>query len=219
MADEKPTIDVLESAPFLVKGLEKLTDSEGRPVEFPEAAKEKGVLALCRCGQSEDKPFCDGTHKEIGFSGKRERSGEGEAREFAGEEITIVDDAGSCCHAGECVDGAGAVFFSWQGDERIPEPDKDTREAIIAAIRNCPSGALAYKLEGKLHDIYFSEPEIRVSKDGPLEVRGGVGLNNPDGPGPRSGDHYALCRCGASKNKPFCDGSHSKVGFSDENQE
>ena len=68
MSEEKPSIDVPEDGPFLVKGLKKLTDHENQPV-----AMQKDVIALCRCGASEKKPFCDGTHKDIGFSGKKER--------------------------------------------------------------------------------------------------------------------------------------------------
>ena len=60
MADEKPTIDVMESAPFIVKGLESLYDAEGNDIEM-----EKDVIALCRCGASKNKPFCDGTHSSL----------------------------------------------------------------------------------------------------------------------------------------------------------
>ena len=211
MADEKPTIDVMSGSPFIVKGLEKLTDDSGQPIPM-----EKDVIALCRCGSSANKPFCDGTHREIGFTGERERSDDSAARDYAGEELTVVDNRGVCCHAGECVDGAEEVFFTWEGDERVSTPDKGTVEEVIATIRKCPSGSLAYKLKGELHDAYFSVAEIQVSKDGPLEVRGAIELNNPDGPAPAAPDHYTLCRCGASKNKPYCDGSHSDAGFSDD---
>ena len=140
----------------------------------------------------------------------------GEVAGIGKKEITVVDDVSICCHAGACAEGAEAVFFSEEGDERVSTPDEGTVEQIVATIRKCPSGSLAYKLKDKLHDIYFSEPEIQVTKDGPLEIRGGIELNNPEGPAPRTTDHYTLCRCGASKNHPFCDGSHNDVGFSDE---
>ena len=211
MASEKPTIDVMEDAPLIVKGLDKLTDAENQPIPM-----EKGVIALCRCGKSSEKPFCDGTHSKIGFSGAREQTEDGDVREYEGKEITVVDDVSICCHAGACAEGAEAVFFSEEGDERVSTPDEGTVEQIIATIRKCPSGSLAYKLKDKLHDIYFSGPEIQVTKDGPLEIRGGIELNNPEGPAPRTTDHYTLCRCGASKNHPFCDGSHNDMGFSDE---
>ena len=62
MSEEKPNIDVPEDGPFLVKGLKKLTDSGNQPV-----AMQKDVIALCRCGASENKPFCDGSHWYMGF--------------------------------------------------------------------------------------------------------------------------------------------------------
>ncbi|MDA0335003.1 MAG: CDGSH iron-sulfur domain-containing protein [bacterium] len=205
MSDDKPTIDVPENGPFLVKGLGKLTDAQNHPIEMA-----KDVIALCRCGASKNKPFCDGTHKEIGFTGARERQQEYPVREYAGEELTVVDDIGVCCHAGACVKGAPETFFKWEGDERVSQPDEGEREKVIATIRACPSGSLAYKLDGKTHDEFFSEPEIFVSADGPLHVRGGVVMNEHT---PATTDHYTLCRCGASKNKPYCDGAHKEAGF------
>ena len=62
MAEDKPTIDVMESAPFIVKGLKNLYDADGNNIEM-----EKDVIALCRCGGSQNKPFCDGSHNRIGF--------------------------------------------------------------------------------------------------------------------------------------------------------
>lgn len=210
MSEEKPSIDVPEDGPFLVKGLKKLTNHENQPV-----AMQKDVIALCRCGASENKPFCDGTHKDIGFSGKKERTEIYPVREYIGEELTVVDDVGICCDARLCTHGAPETFFRWDGDERISEPDKEARDKVIETIRACPSGSLAYKLDGKLHDEFFSEAEIFISKDGPLHVRGGIEFNDPDGANPPTTDHYTLCRCGASKNKPFCDGAHKDVGFKD----
>lgn len=101
--------------------------------------------------------------------------------------------------------------------KRISNPNNDEKEKIIETIRNCPSGSLTYKIDGKLYDEFFSEPEIFVSKNGPLNIRGKISLNNPCSSELISREHYTLCRCGSSKNKPFCDGSHKKVGFIDDN--
>jgi CDGSH-type Zn-finger protein/ferredoxin len=173
MSEQTPNIDVPRDGPFLVKGLEKLTDADGNPIPMA-----KDVIALCRCGASENKPFCDGTHSDIGFTGKKERTETYPVREFEGKELTVDDDIGICCHAGECVHRSPEAFFSWDGDERISEPDKEERDKIIATIRACPSGSLAYKLNGELHDRFFDEPEIYVEKDGPLNIRGGIDFNN-----------------------------------------
>lgn len=210
MADEKPTIDVMESAPFIVKGLQNLYDAEGNAIEM-----EKDVIALCRCGASKNKPFCDGAHREIGFTGENEAGEPTPTREYEGKEVTVVDNTNLCCHAGECVRGAESAFFSWEGDERVSTPDAASAQQVIDTIRKCPSGSLAYKLQGELQDQFFSTAEIQILKDGPIAVRGGVVLNNPDGGQPATTSHYTLCRCGHSKNKPFCDGAHSDAGFSD----
>ncbi|MDK2939951.1 MAG: hypothetical protein PWQ51_2116, partial [Methanolobus sp.] len=76
-------------------------------------------------------------------------------------------------------------------------------------------GALSYTINGELHKDYSEEPEISIMKDGPYNVTG-IELNDPDGSVPETQDHYSLCRCGNSKNKPFCDGSHFNVEFRDE---
>jgi CDGSH-type Zn-finger protein len=140
MADGKPTIDISKNGPLLVKGLKKLADADGNPIPM-----EKDIIALCRCGASENKPFCDGTHKDIGF-------------------------------AGEVAPAAGA--------SAAEEGAQETAEG-----------------------------EISFFEDGPLHIQGGVQLNNPDGAAPEDPSEYYLCRCGASQNKPYCDGSHKDLGF------
>ena len=159
MSVEKPTIDVPESGPFLVKNLKKLTDSQDQPIEMA-----KDVIALCRCGASKNKPFCDGTHSDIGFTGAKERQETYGAKTFEGKELTVIDNVGVCCHAGACVHGAPSTFFRWDGDERISEPDNEEKQKIVDTIRQCPSGSLAYMLQGELQDEFFSEPEVFVSK-------------------------------------------------------
>jgi CDGSH-type Zn-finger protein len=205
MSEVKPSIDISDKGPFIVKNLQRLTDAQDQPV-----AMAKEVIALCRCGASKNKPFCDGAHADIGFSGDKEREETYPAREFVDGDLTIVDNIGVCCHAGECVHGAPGAFFEWDGDERISVPSGEAREKIIEIIRKCPSGSLAYKLNGELQDDFFSEAEVFIEKDGPLHVRGGIVLNGVE---VVSQNHYTLCRCGASKNKPFCDGAHKEAGF------
>jgi CDGSH-type Zn-finger protein len=97
-------------------------------------------------------------------------------------------------------------------------------EAIIAAVRNCPSGALSYALNGvECRDEVdqVREPTITISKDGPYRITGGISLIDGQGDDEQraqgsSREHYSLCRCGHSKNKPFCSGMHWYVNFHDE---
>ena len=94
------------------------------------------------------------------------------------------------------------------------DADSADAEAVINTIKKCPSGALSYTLAGVEHKDADREPKIIVTQDGPYVVVGGVALSDEIANG-ASTEHYTLCRCGASKNKPFCDGSHWKVEFKD----
>ena len=83
-------------------------------------------------------------------------------------------------------------------------------------IQQCPSGALSYTIGGVEDDEYSHEPGITISKNGPYRITGGIELEDRvGGQKPQTQDHYTLCRCGGSNNKPFCDGTHWK-GFKDE---
>ena len=170
--------------------------------------------ALCRCGGSAKKPFCDGTHRRNGFQDKNLADPSGNKRTaYAGKSLTILDNRAICAHAGFCSDGLKEVFKE-EGDPWI-DPDGASVAQVIATIERCPSGALSYAIEGKEVRDRPGSACITVTKDGPYAVSGGVelaGVSFGDG---ASTQHYTLCRCGASKNKPFCDGSHWEAGFKD----
>ncbi len=207
-AEARPTIECKEDGPYIVKGLHRLASATG------DAVATKSVIALCRCGASANKPFCDGTHAKNGFSGARESDGSNDRRDtYVGEKITIHDNRAACAHAGVCTDRLADVWR--MGQEPWIDPDGAPAEAIVEVIRACPSGALSYSIDGKEAAPPRESPAITVSKDGPYHVTGGVELADaPWGEGV-SRSHYALCRCGASRNKPFCDGSHWDAGFKD----
>lgn len=208
MADDKPSIECKENGPYLVKGLKTLTDAHGG------AIPAKPVMALCRCGGSASKPFCDGTHAKNGFSGERLSDGANDRRDsYAGKAITIHDNRAICAHAGICTDTLASVWR--MNEEPWIDPDGAAAEAIIEVIRACPSGALSYSLDDKEAAAPDRAPAIKVSKDGPYHVTGGVQLADAAWGEGASRERFALCRCGASKNKPFCDGSHWHVGFKD----
>jgi CDGSH-type Zn-finger protein len=201
-----PTITCAENGPYIVAGLEQLTGSDGAAIPV----KEK--FALCRCGGSANKPFCDGTHAKIGFSGDKRPDRVPDRRDsYAGAEITIHDNRGLCAHAGACTDGLAAVWRMNQ--EPWIDPDGAALEAVIETIRRCPSGALGYTVEGTEVRDQDLPPAIGVTKDGPYRVTGGIELVGQAWGEGASRSRYTLCRCGASKNKPFCDGSHWDAGF------
>jgi CDGSH-type Zn-finger protein len=170
---------------------------------------------LCRCGGSANKPFCDGTHQKNSFSGVKLADRGPDLREdYRAESITIHDNRSICAHAGHCTNGLASVF-KYKSEPWI-DPAGATAEAIIETIRRCPSGALSYALDGLKGGDPQREPAITVTKDGPYVVTGGVQLHGQSWAQGASTEHYTLCRCGASKNKPFCDGTHWSVGFKDE---
>lgn len=183
-----------------------LIASDGEQLTTPR------VNSLCRCGESKFKPHCDGSHATIGFDGSREDSAKAEPEVYEGKGITIVFDRYLCMGAGHCGE-LESVFGTHE--KPIYEPDGASPEEIIATIRKCPSGALSYILDGVHEQHYFEKTQVVVEQDGPLHCQGEITLIDdqdsdkllPDG------DHFTLCRCGGSKKKPVCDGSHLDNGF------
>jgi CDGSH-type Zn-finger protein len=205
---QKPEIEPTLNGPYKVKNLENLRNSKGDKLQL------KPVVFLCRCGGSANKPFCDGTHAKNGFSGEKLTDGSLDKREnVESKKITIHDNRGICSHSGNCTDNLASVFKL--NTEPWIDPEGAEAEEIIKTIRKCPSGALSYSIEDVEYRDQDQEPMITVSKDGPYYVTGRVELRNePRGEG-ASEEHYTLCRCGGSKNKPFCDGTHWYIKFKD----
>src|SRR6185295_4916127 len=179
------------------------------------AALEAGPrVALCRCGGSSRKPFCDGTHAKIGFSDRNAADASLERRvAYEGKEITIFDNRAICAHAGFCTDGLKKVFR--MDAEPWIDADGAAVEEIVATIEKCPSGALSYAIDGVEATPAARPPQVLVTDNGPYAVSGGVELMGVQFGDGASREHYTLCRCGASANKPFCDGSHWRVEFRD----
>ena len=119
--------------------------------------------ALCRCGASDNKPFCVGTHGKIGFSDRKETDGHFDRRDnYVGKEITIHDNRGICSHVGFCSDNLPSVFRV--GQEPWIDPNGASKEEIIETIKKCPSGALSYSVGGKEYRDLDREPLVQVSK-------------------------------------------------------
>jgi len=187
---------------FEPKVIDGIINSRGE-----ELRNLKGA-ALCRCGASDNKPFCVGAHGEIGFSDRKETDGQLDKRvNYVGKEITIHDNRGICSHVGFCTDSLPSVFKL--GEEPWIDPNGASKDEIITTIEKCPSGALSCSLEGVEHRDQEREPLVTVSKDGPYFVTGGIQIVGHENRAEEvSNEHCTLCRCGSSKNKPFCDGTH-----------
>lgn len=212
---EKPRLLCLPNGPYYL-----LADSTPQTAPYlknsrgQDCAAVRGV-ALCRCGGSSNKPFCDGTHGRIGFRDARGTPRAPDARrDYVGRRITIHDNRSICAHAGICTDRLASVFCS--GAEPWIDADGAAVEAIVDTIRRCPSGALSYSIDGVEQRDQARPPLVTVTHNGPYAVAGGVELIGVARAQGASTEHYTLCRCGASNNKPFCDGSHWEIGFTDE---
>lgn len=205
---EESQIKTAANGPLVINNLKEITEANGNVFSI-----DKLSVALCRCGQSKSKPFCDGTHGKIGWtSEKQEGRQPRRVDNYKGKKITIHDNRGICAHMGYCTDGLPKVFR--MGVEPWIDADAESVEKIIETIKKCPSGALSYSVDGVKYDKFSTHPEIKITEDGPYFIKGNIELEDTDHP--ESEEHFALCRCGNSKNKPFCDGQHWYTKFRDE---
>jgi len=132
---------------------------------------------------------------------------------YPGDEVSVEWDGRLCIHVGECGRADNELFVG--GREPWCEPRVVSVEEVVEVIERCPTGALTYRREDGKAERAADRNTIVVSNNGPLYLRGELDIENAgdDMPGVRF--RAALCRCGASKNKPFCDNSHEKAGFVD----
>lgn len=209
MSNEQVVIEQRENGPLVVKNLSNLQLADGA------AAEAKPVMALCRCGGSQNKPFCDGTHSKIGFdSACSEVADKDGARSYTGEEITIYYNRLLCSHAGECAKRAPSVFDT----SKRPwiQPDNGSVDEILDVMHACPSGALRYARSGGEPELTAgTEVAITIEKNGPYRVHN-IPVSAEYWAEGQSEQKYVLCRCGQSGNKPFCDGSHVDAGWKDD---
>lgn len=218
-------VSVTKDGPYLVSGNVPLAEqiitanadgeseswTEGR--RFP--AREK--YSLCRCGHSGTKPFCDGTHARVGFDGT-----ETAGREAYLDQATTIDgpalaltDAESLCAFGRFCDPNGKVWNQVGSSD-----DPEVRSKFLRQVGHCPAGRLVAWDKKSGQPI---EPHLPVSIgliedpaegcSGPIWLRGGIAVVSADGFEYEVRNRVTLCRCGASRNKPFCDGTHASIKF------
>jgi CDGSH-type Zn-finger protein/truncated hemoglobin YjbI len=203
--------------PYLVTNAERLRNWLGE--EIPTRPQ----MALCRCGESALKPHCDGACARVGFSDPKDPHRVPDRRDtYEGVQLTVFDNRGICQHSGLCSDRLNTVFHT---EGVFVTPSGGRMDEIIRAVRDCPSGALSFAVDGvearsQVDWDGSREPAIDVTKDGPYRITGAIPLTDEAGaPVARaegsSLEHYALCRCGHSQNKPFCSGMHWYVDFKD----
>ncbi|MDL2324214.1 CDGSH iron-sulfur domain-containing protein [Ruminococcaceae bacterium OttesenSCG-928-A16] len=218
--EEDKKIKILPNGPYEVtetvplKIAEIVIDAEGTS-ETWKTGKEYDAQPepyhLCRCGHSKTKPYCDGSHKEVGFEGEEttRRSGYVEnAVRYEGEAFDLLDDESLCASMRFCDRGLGA----W--DAAIESGNAENKQMAIEECAACAAGRLTLVAK----DGTVLEPslpqEINLVQDtaaqmrGPLWVKGGIQLEGADGQPYEVRNRMTLCRCGESSNLPFCDTSH-----------
>lgn len=214
------SITIMNNGPYLVSGAIPIAvqtikpHDEGGSSEWVEgkAFSTPVQYALCRCGASKKKPFCDGTHATIGFDGTETADRApilDQAERLDGPTMQLAD-AKELCASGRFCDPHGRV---WNQVKHTDDPEVRTR--FIQQVQNCPAGRLIAIDKATGQSL---EPTLPVSIglvedplwgcSGPLWVRGGIPVIGTDGHTYEVRNRMTLCRCGRSKNKPFCDGTH-----------
>ena len=135
-------------------------------------------------------------------------------KEYRSERIVVSFDRARCIHARYCVQGLPEVFDS--SERPWVRPDRANTGRVAEVVMRCPTGALQFdRTDGGAAEPIPQENTIAVSVDGPLYVRGDVQVESPLGETLLEDTRVALCRCGSSRNKPFCDNSHKQTNFKD----
>jgi uncharacterized Fe-S cluster protein YjdI len=133
-------------------------------------------------------------------------------KEYQNGDLTVVWKPQKCIHAAECVKRLPNVY---NPDEKPwIKAENATVDELKDQIKACPSGALTYKMKNEnMKEEQEKKTEIQVLKNGPLLVSGTLNVKKPDGSMETKDNSTAFCRCGASQNKPYCDGKHKTIAF------
>lgn len=228
MAEKKaPRIKVTKDGPYLVSGglpLDKVRmviGSDGEPEKwaYGDIIPTPDNYALCRCGRSANKPFCDGSHAKTGFDGREtaaRRSFLEMAEKNIGPGIDLYDVPCYCVLAMFCHRSGD----TWTLAEKSDDPEN--KRIAVEEAGDCPGGRLVAwdKALNKPIEPRFT-PGLSLIEDtkhyvsGPIWAKGGIPIEAADGYQYEVRNRATLCRCGCSKNKPFCDGAHVKSVFDD----
>jgi uncharacterized Fe-S cluster protein YjdI/CDGSH-type Zn-finger protein len=133
-------------------------------------------------------------------------------REYRNERISVRWEPAYCIHAADCLNGLPEVFDAL----RRPwiDVDKASADEIADVVMRCPTGALHFaRLDGGAQEPEPPETTVQLRPNGPMFIRGKLRIEDLSGHVVREDTRVALCRCGASENKPFCDGTHRVIGF------
>lgn len=226
MGEGKGKIKIIKNGPYMVTGGVKLHEKLIAPkgmgyiYEDGRALPQAQTYALCRCGKSKTPPFCDGAHVHAHFDGTETASKEpfeSRAQHLEGPALELLDD-NRCAFARFCHTERGDA---WELTLRSDNPE--CKRLAIQAATECPAGRLVIidKATGQVIEPEY-EPAIEVLQDparhvsGGLFVKGGIPIESADGELYEVRNRVVLCRCGHSRNKPFCDSMHVMKSYSDQ---
>lgn len=199
-----------------------VADENGDSVGYKKGEKYQcpNEYSLCRCGKSKNKPFCDGSHTRAGFDGTETASMDDFSKrceKIAGPGFELDDLPELCARARFCHDRLGDV---WGNTENSGNP-KAKKEAVRQSCL-CPAGRLVARdkktgaaIEPKLEQEIGLIEDPQKQASGPVWAKGGIEIESADGQKYETRNRATLCRCGKSKNKPFCDGCHVDNKFND----
>ena len=218
-------IKVLKDGPYLVTGnvpiFEKVITPLGETYEYIDGhdLPQAETYTLCRCGKTKNPPFCDGTHAKEGFDGTETASMEkyeDRAEFMEGADLNLRDD-NRCALARFCHMEDGNSVWELLGMSNDPE----SKEKAIRGASNCPAGRLvAMEKSGEIYENEY-EPTIEILQDPEkrvscaIAVKGNIPIESAEGIIYETRNRATLCRCGESKNKPFCDATHAIVNYID----
>ena len=218
--EDKRSVKVLRNGPYFVSGpillypMTIVCDGKGTPIKWAIGDKfsTPQSYALCRCGQSARKPFCDGSHVKANFDGTETNGSEPFekiAQEIDGPEVKLYDAVSLCASARFCHRGGDV----WDVIHRTDMPE--AKKNVTENCSDCPSGRLvaydkklAVKVEPALDKSIGAIEDPAIGTSGPYWIRGGIPVYSADGKLYEVRNRMTLCRCGKSTNKPFCDSSH-----------
>jgi len=227
MQNKNGKIKVTKDGPYIVSGKLPLvkeiiiSDENGDSTGY-ERQKNYDCAdeyALCRCGRSKNPPFCDGTHARVGFDGT-ETASFGKIFDHCeminGPDLDLQDLPKFCARARFCHNQKGDV---WGNTEQSDDP-KLKKEAIRQACL-CPAGRLVARKKSGQEVEPKLDPEVGLIEDqkmkvsGPIWAKGGIEIESAAGQRYETRNRVTLCRCGKSRNKPFCDSRHIDSKFND----
>jgi CDGSH-type Zn-finger protein len=197
---DRLAVTVLENGPLKISNARGLTYC-GEPLQV------EGDLYLCRCGESKNAPYCDGSHNAAGFDGSGTDRAPKDVRVWEGQTVRTYFNPNVCMH----------VFYCKPlNDLRAAELAGDASAAteIIRVVESCPSGALTYEVKTECPLPEDTEQvDVEVMEGGEVRIQCAYDINADRGER-QPDDRATLCRCGLSRNKPWCDGRHkAKADF------